>query len=368
MVVLRRGQVLVSGDGSRRYLVAEPLGAGGYADVFAGWRLGRTGRKRGAVCLKVSRDGTSWHGESYFGQLMGGDPRVVQLLDSFPHFTGNGAGRKTLFVLVFELEDQNVAEWFASGGTPWTESGARRELIGLLRVLEKLHRMGASHRDIKPDNVYVAPHRRLKLGDFGVARHAPGGGPVGASAFAIGFVPDSLRTGQRSRWYPSDDLYQLGLLILTVLTGETVYRASRRRIERLELSPDLETALVRATGPRGSRYQDAAEMLTALTEPHAEVARPRSLAGKRVVFTGRLPIAHHEAQARLAEVGGIYQAEVTGRTDVLVVGSPSPAYRRGRRGTKFADATRAIKAGKQIAIIGWDDFIRLTRIRQAASA
>jgi hypothetical protein len=52
---------------------------------------------------------------------------------------------------------------------------------------------------------------------------------------------------------------------------------------------------------------------------------------------------------------------VNGRTQVLVVGSPSPNYVRGRTGSKLAEAGRRIKNGQAIAIIGWDDFTRLTR-------
>jgi len=201
--LLRRGQVLTSGDGSRWYAVGDPLGQGGFAQAFSGWLIDRSGRRRRRVCIKVTADATSWHGESYFGQLLLGDPRVVGLIDSFPHQSRFMSEVRTRYILVFELERETVKAWFTRGGTPWTESGAERELMGLLRVLGKLHGMGATHRDITPDNVYVAQRRRLKLGDFGIAKHGVGGGPIWASAFALEFVPPSLRSYQRSRWYDS---------------------------------------------------------------------------------------------------------------------------------------------------------------------
>ena len=58
----------------------------------------------------------------------------------------------------------------------------------------------------------------------------------------------------------------------------------------------------------------------------------------------------------------MFQNDVNGRTQVLVVGTPSPNYLRSRRGRKLADAGRRIKNGQPIAIIGWDDFIRVTRV------
>ena len=361
MPLLRRGQVLTSGDGSRWYAVGDPLGQGGFAQAFSGWLIDRSGRRRRRVCIKVTADATSWHGESYFGQLLLGDPRVVGLIDSFPHQSRFMSEVRTRYILVFELERETVKAWFTRGGTPWTESGAERELMGLLRVLGKLHGMGATHRDITPDNVYVAQRRRLKLGDFGIAKHGVGGGPIWASAFALEFVPPSLRSYQRSRWYPSDDLYQVGLLVVALLRGEVASRVSVRQIKQLELHPDLEHVLTRATGPRRNRFDDAAEMFTAIKEPWGEVPVPRSLVGRRVAFTGGLPVARHEARARVAQAGGVWQDAVNGRTQVLVVGSPSPNYLRGRRGSKLTEAGRRIKNGQAIAIIGWDDFTRLTR-------
>src|SRR5437016_14560851 len=132
MPVLRRGQVLTSGDGSRWYVVGGRLGQGGFAQAFSGWLLDRSGRRRRQVCIKVTPDATSWHGESYFGQLLLSDPRVVGLLDSFPQLSRTGTELRTRYVLVFELERETVQAWFRRGGTAWTETGARRELVGLL--------------------------------------------------------------------------------------------------------------------------------------------------------------------------------------------------------------------------------------------
>ena len=134
MPLLRRGQVLTSGDGSRWYAVGDPLGQGGFAQAFSGWLIDRSGRRRRRVCIKVTSDATSWHGESYFGQLLLGDPRVVGLIDSFPHQSRFMSELRTRYVLVFELERETVKAWFARGGTPWTESGAQREPSPLVRT------------------------------------------------------------------------------------------------------------------------------------------------------------------------------------------------------------------------------------------
>jgi serine/threonine protein kinase len=40
----------------------------------------------------------------------------------------------------------------------------------MVRAVEHVHARRVLHRDLKPANVFVAPPRRLKLGDFGIAR------------------------------------------------------------------------------------------------------------------------------------------------------------------------------------------------------
>ena len=40
----------------------------------------------------------------------------------------------------------------------------------MVQAVEHVHARRVLHRDLKPANVFVAPPRRLKLGDFGIAR------------------------------------------------------------------------------------------------------------------------------------------------------------------------------------------------------
>src|SRR2546422_9288599 len=54
---------------------------------------------------------------------------------------------------------------------PQPERLVRREIAGILAVLDALHRGQALHRDLTPFNVFVCEHEQLKLGDFGIATH-----------------------------------------------------------------------------------------------------------------------------------------------------------------------------------------------------
>ncbi|MCD2191313.1 serine/threonine-protein kinase [Actinomycetospora soli] len=96
--------------------------------------------------------------------------------------------------------------------------------------LDAVHAHGLVHLDVKPANLLIAPgsggREQLFLADFGLARRgaAPAataaGGFLGSPAFA---APEHLR-GQRVS--AATDLYALGCVLHTALTGHPPYRGS----------------------------------------------------------------------------------------------------------------------------------------------
>ena len=173
-------------------------------------------------------------------------------------------------------------------------------------------------------------------------------------------MPASLRNYQRMEWTFSEDLYQLGLLCVSLATGEVVTNVTPREIRALELDDQLTEVLIRCLGPRRKRFASAEDALAAL-EPSSENApAPTSLKGKRVVFTGKLPVSRVDARTWLAQAGGEFREDVNGQTDVLVVGTPSPLHRSARRGTKLYEVQRRARNGQPVSVIGWPEFTRLT--------
>jgi len=70
------------------------------------------------------------------------------------------------------LHGGTVADACDDGRLPWPQDRVLRQIRLLLRPLATLHRLGTSHRDIIPRNVFVGNRSALKLGDFGLARTA----------------------------------------------------------------------------------------------------------------------------------------------------------------------------------------------------
>ncbi len=159
-------------------------------------------------------------------------------------------------------------------------------LVWVLGALGAAHALGITHRDLKPDNIFVTSLGRLKLLDFGIAKLKPDQGGVS----------DATRTGallgtpfymspEQARGMPVDhrsDLYSLGVILFEGLTGQRPFQADslfellRQQIEappqpprtlRADVPAALETVVLRALekDPAG-RFQSAEEMANALQQ------------------------------------------------------------------------------------------------------
>lgn len=354
MAKLEKGNVVRSPVSEKRYRLGRVIGVGGYGKAFLATELGKKPRK---VCLKYTFDQLSWHRESYFGELLRGNKRVIQLYDSFPFMPRSGRGR-IRYCLVLELAEQGtIADYFARGGKPYAEARAKREILALLRILDSLHGGSATHRDITPFNIFVCGTGVLKLGDFGIARHEIAGFPRQPEAFNEDFVTRGVIDAEHRAWTAVDDVFQMGQLLAMLVLGK------REKIERAQLrgakiSPELKAVIRRAIGERSQRYADAWEMMQALRgDPTPPPMRLKSLRGKTVTFSGPLSIARFDAEILAVAAGAEVERRVTRAVDVIVRG-------RGRRlqgKSKLLAAQRLIREGHRIDVIGEPEFRRLVR-------
>jgi len=164
---------------------------------------------------------------------------------------------------------------------PLDASAAARLGCDVAAALEAAHRAGILHRDVKPQNVLLAPDGRARLTDFGSARLAgqatvtQTGGLVGTPAYAAPEVLAGIRGDARA------DCYGLGMTLYFGLTGELPPRPGRHagpaatdgyhpRARRADVPPWLDAAVARATVADPDERFPSAGLLAAALSPDAE--------------------------------------------------------------------------------------------------
>lgn len=176
--------------------------------------------------------------------------------------------------------------------SPVDESQVFKVGVDICRALVMCQQANVVHRDIKPQNIFVAKDGTYKLGDFGVAKRIEGTGSASERTGTYRFMAPEVYNGE---YYGSKaDLYSLGLVLHwmlnecrspflplpPVLPTEKAERIAKNRRFSGEPIPapahgskELQRIVLKACAydPK-ARYQSAEEMLHDLEALKAEGA------------------------------------------------------------------------------------------------
>lgn len=146
---------------------------------------------------------------------------------------------------------------------------AARICRDLARGLEHMHDQGVLHRDIKPGNVLFDAAGTPKLVDLGIAK-LEGAETLTISGDLLGtpaFMSPEQALGRRESIGPRSDVYSLGVLLFTMLTGRVPFQAN---------SPmQLVTTVVTSPAPDPREFEEdipdeIAELCLQLLEKEAD--------------------------------------------------------------------------------------------------
>jgi hypothetical protein len=353
-------QVIASPETRLRYSIERLLGEGGYGQVYLARRLGQSEKVPEAVCIKISPHIDGWLREAYFGQLLHGHPRAIQVYDAFPLMRQDG---HFLYCLAMEYASHgDLSAYLQRAGKPWAEKVVRREIAGVLQVLGKLHRGQMLHRDLTPLNVFVCDNRKLKLGDFGIVRQQNDRRGITTRTLNPHMAPSDIVAATAPKWQGRDDVYQVGQLVGMLVKGDARARIKPTEVRSLDCSDHLKEIIHRCIGERRKRYESADELIEALCNPPAvlKVGVLRTLKGVHLTFTGILSRTRREAQEAARRAGAIIHSGPSAKTTVIVRGRPNPQQAAGRDGgIKLMEIKRLREEGHRITLLNETQFWRL---------
>lgn len=225
-----------------QYTLQRRIGSGGMGEVWLAWQstLSRN------VALKILRPHPSMDvdvaAERFEREVRAmsklSHPNSVRVLDY-------GLSEDGLRYFAMELLDGATLDERVAMRGPFGPARALRLVAQAARALAEAHAFGIVHRDVKPDNVFIARtpggEDQAKLLDFGIARvESAGESALTGTDWIVGtprFMSPEQASGQVATF--SSDLYSLGAVLYFALTGAAPFeRANDAQIMVAHIQSD----------------------------------------------------------------------------------------------------------------------------------
>jgi len=284
------------------FTYVQPLGSGGFADVF----LYEQEWPRQRVAIKVVRPDVAFtprekalfRSEADAMAHLADHPYIVNVLNA-----GEVDGRPYLVMRYCPPPDLGVRV----RTSPMSVVDVLSTGVKLASAVETAHRSGILHRDIKPSNVLVTTYSEPALTDFGIAGRIAEVHSDTEVRMSYPWAPPELIDG-RSNGTVTSDVYSLGATLWNLLVGRSPFsvphgdnssRALATRIlhtpapatNRPDVPPALERLLAQCLAKDPAhRPQSAIELARSLQQIEASMGLARTT------------IAVEESQQYAAEV------------------------------------------------------------------
>lgn len=231
-----------------RYIVGEAIGAGGFAITYKAWdtkletmiaikeyfpenivnRVG--GRKEVLLCSGQKEAVTEYRNglkrfllEAKNTVKFNQHENIVHVYDFFEE-------NQTAYYTMEYMEGMDLGQYIKEKGGKIAVDEAIEILLSVIHALKAIHSIGAIHRDISPDNIFLLKNGNVKLFDFGAARFSDKDEDSYVPVIKQGYAPPEQYDKKRPQgsW---TDIYALGATMYRAITG-VLPQESTKRLEK----------------------------------------------------------------------------------------------------------------------------------------
>jgi serine/threonine protein kinase len=261
----------------------EPLGTGGFADVF----LYEQQMPRRQVAVKVLLADRISSGAA---QEFADEANVMAMLSTHPAivtiYQAGVAGDGRPYLVMEYCPRPNLQS--RARKEPFSVAEALRVGVQVAGAVETAHRAGVLHRDIKPANILVTAYNRPALTDFGIASTTGATGE--ASGMSIPWSPpESFAETPQSG--PRTDVWALGATLYTLLAGRSPFERPGERNSSADLIERIERAALTSLG-RPDSPESLQRVLERAMAKNPDDRYPSAVAFARALQKVQIELSH----------------------------------------------------------------------------
>ena len=299
-----------------RYRIEKQIGQGGMGAVY----FAKDERFKSVVAIKEML-----FTEENFRKAFDREARLLNSLrhPALPNVSDYFAEGNREFLVMEYIAGEDLHETLVRTGKPFPLEDVLMWANQLLDALNYLHNQNTPviHRDIKPQNLKLAPDKQIILLDFGLAKGNPADitNTATKSLFGYSLGYASLEQIQGTGTEPRSDLYSLAATLYHLMTGIPPTDALTRAMTVLNAKPDpLEPAhLANKNVPRA-----ISEILRRALSLNAN-QRPASAGEMREMFANPDKITIEETENAFKE--SLPPVDIHSRKTEIIPGTtPSP--------------------------------------------
>jgi serine/threonine protein kinase len=156
----------------------------------------------------------------------------------------------TAYIIMEYIDGVLLKDYLEKQGAMNPEA-AMSVIMPIIEAVKKIHSKGIIHRDISPDNIFIASEDTIKIFDFGAAQlNDSKEGQSGEKVIKVGYsAPEQYRDRSRQGFFT--DIYSVGAILYQMLTGIKPVESTEREFKDelkspLELGVDINSNIDRA--------------------------------------------------------------------------------------------------------------------------